>query len=133
MLAQTILSAKELGLSEEMHGALVKLLGMFERGEIPKEKFTMWSVGKPTTDPECGTAGCILGWASGLLGVNALPHDKWLEWYEMHKTDWQSNRLFYPSFDGSMLGYHANTTQAARALRNYLSTGKPKWLEVMAD
>lgn len=111
-------TARQLGLRKAEYGALVKTLGRFERGEIPPLLFTMEEVGQP----ECGTAGCICGWARegnfGLFG------------------QWANHRgllrLFSPDQkNANHPGWKATPQQAAVVIRNYLTDGTPKWDEVV--
>lgn len=122
MLAQSFLSPEELQLTTTEHEALVKVLGMLEREEIPALLFDMENVG----EPECGTSGCILGWARSLSPrpINGRLFDTWCA-HPVHN-------VFAP--DGGDMGnpYYATRSQAATALRNFLTTGHPRWDEAMS-
>src|SRR5690348_13381432 len=85
MLARTILSAAELKISEKELAALLAVLTKLEREEIPHAEnikhIWSWNITKPMThfnmawiysEHECGTAGCILGWARHLTGDQTL-------------------------------------------------------------
>lgn len=130
MLARSFLSAAELRLSEAEHGALIQVLGMFERGEIVDWPGVYG--GKPCSIPnafnmrmwECGTAHCIGGWAQHVLGTNTL-HARTSPIY----TDALS-QLFYPVTNIPM--FEITVAQATRALSNYLTTGAPRWAEAIA-
>lgn len=137
MLARNFLTPVELGLSDAKHAALVKVLGMMERGElilVPYakvvegtndslcfaplgEKFTghfhmaVWNV-KHT----CGTVACIGGTAELVGGV------KFENECEMEVESIELNRLFYPSRSDKR-----TIEEAAHALRTYLMTGRAEW------
>jgi hypothetical protein len=120
MLAQNFKTATDLKIKDAGLSALIKVLGMLERGEIEAEKFNMETVGQP----DCGTAGCILGWTRTIgideffgLAVSAClpPLNKPL------------SALFYT---GNAFG--ATREQAATALRSYLTTGDANWAEALA-
>lgn len=116
MLAQNFKTAAELGIEDAEWAALVKVLGMFERKEIPEHLFDMLHFG----EPQCGLAGCILAWAGSVSpGVRLCapflggmyPHGLFQLFFEVHQE--------------------AKTAHAAVALRNYLTIGQPNWDEVM--
>lgn len=119
MLAQNFMTPAELGLDDAEFRALVKVLGMLERKEIPEKKFDMDIVGKP----DCGTPGCILGWAAtvgftGRLLARLQGNEKVV-------------KLFLPGQDDCFEAYQSNTSQAALALRSFLTTGEPRWAQAM--
>lgn len=121
MLARNFMSATDLGLTEEEHGALVKVLGMFERGEIPDGEFSM-----KTFQHACGTPSCICGWAHYASGGKAFASI-------INGGDRLSYQLFTPGtselfgIDGMPYVRNATTSQAAKALNSYLTTGWPSW------
>jgi hypothetical protein len=132
MLARSFKTATELNLTEEEHGALIQVLYALERGELkhaPDSKFGNFCdiIPRPTLfhmrmifgESDCGTTGCILGWA---------------------KTFARNHRLFQGNFWGmlgELFGYDrphiwdATPEQAAQALSNYLTTGAPRWDEII--
>lgn len=130
MLARNFLTPAELLLSEEEHAALVKVLGMMERGELTlvpyeevvkgSERFVTWPPGEKFTGHfhmavwnvkhECGTVCCIGGTAELVGGVKFGTRDARL------------NDLFYPSRT-----YDRTVDEAAHALRTYLTTGNAEW------
>jgi len=144
MLAQSFLKPETLGLSDEQHAALVKVLGMLERGEIeyyrarfPDEQSC--TIGSSRSSPskfnmvsfyraeECGTVSCICGWAEH---VGGLP-----------RRSLSSMRIWNPQlgllFEPPVLNFGAQgildiqPDQAAVALRNYLTTGHAMWQEIL--
>lgn len=120
MLAQNFMTAEALGLTEEQHSALVKTLAFFERGEVPEGGFDMFHWKKKHSD--CGTACCLGGWAEILAG---LPR------YSMHNEDAPGlQRLFFPDSNAIVC---TDPAKGAAALRNYLTTGEPRWEEVMGE
>src|SRR5688572_5837844 len=74
MLAQNFKTAAELKLTEDERAALVTVLGMLEREEIPEHAFTMkhfrpiWTDQYAKVATECGTVGCLCGWANHVSG-----------------------------------------------------------------
>lgn len=118
MLAQNFKTAADLRISEAEHGALVTVLGLLEREEIPAEKFTMRTIGAP----ECGCAGCILGW-TGVVSMAVTER--------LYRSAGRGNRpldrLFY---DPAAMDVR-DPALAAVALRSYLTTGEANWAEAV--
>lgn len=106
---------------------LEKVRDDLRSGVIPPENFDMgWSW--------CGSAGCIGGWVGKYLGLRVLSgeftcHDV-LE-LESDDTRDSLHGLFYPNEQIIPNPYSATPSQAAVAIDNYLSSGDPKWKEVM--
>lgn len=140
MLAQSFLSADELSITEPQRDALQKVLVLLETGKlvhVPDRtlsfyeaqniilgsgefsgEFSMATFGIRHT---CGTAACIAGTAQLIAGVRFVGTDRPEELSE----------LFYA--DGSNLCLSDITpSQAARALRSYLTTGNANWTEAVA-
>jgi hypothetical protein len=140
MLAQNFKSATDLGLTKKQHAALVATLGMLEREELPfldrepldglssgessdlPSYFNMaqWSAGYP-----CGTVCCIGGAAQaiGKLTRRELP--------DAALRSEGLNDLFYAFSTPTSLD-DITASQAASALRNYLTHGEPRWAEVLS-
>jgi hypothetical protein len=138
MLAPNYMTANELRISDELHAALIKVLGMFERGEMEFAEYndgflsnvrTGFNLAVGWAHTECGTVGCYAGWASIFMGVD----------YSDALTNYITTpgiaNLFFggchtkrPKFALSTV----NIEQATHALRNYLITGDPRWKEVLA-
>jgi hypothetical protein len=120
MLAQNFMTAEALGIPEAECTALIKVLGMMERGEITAETFDMkeW-------DSDCGTVHCIGGWAQKIGGKSKV-FDDTAPWGRTRLSE-----LFYPGVYGGFDGYRSSVSQGAAALRNYLTLGKPCWAEVL--
>lgn len=129
MLAHNFMTAKDLHITENEQRALVKVLGMLEREELRHEPpgdptspngFNMAHIHHKT---DCGTVACIYGWAASLCDwqsriFSGMPiHDLFLanDGHDQH-----------PLID-------ITTAQAAIALRNYLTTGNPRWNEALAE
>ncbi len=133
MLAQNFLPAAYLGLTDRQRDALVKVLAAFERGEVPdaprRAFFEEVEEGVPTYFcmpfvvgvGECGTTACILGWANHL--ENESVFSLWADMPDELERLFGVHRMLE---DGA---YSATVSQAATALRNYLTTGKPRWRE----
>lgn len=134
MLAQNFKTAAELDITEKQKRALMKVLVLLETGKMehvpnykpvmgkPDDKFTghfnmmVWG-----ENCECGTVRCIGGTAeivgdvdfSGVIGQCTSP----------------LYRLFFPP--GHISTWDKYTDQhAARALRNFLTTGEAQWESV---
>jgi hypothetical protein len=127
MLAQNFKSADDLRLSEAQHAALIKTLGLLDRGEL--RHVDSYEVGVLHSDAEfsglfsmnvwkgthpCGTAACIGGTAE-LVGDT--------KFVDRALTP-SLRELFYPRY-----GDYDEITPAIAAigLRNYLTTGRPNW------
>src|SRR4051812_17816659 len=114
MLAQNFLSHETLGVTQEEWAALIKVLGMLERGELVHRKnFRM-------DDWDCGTAACIGGWADRLFNVD----------FNRRDPNAGLDELFMAT--GVAQWGDITEEQAAIALRNYLTTGRPRWAEAVA-
>lgn len=113
-------TAAELGLRDTEYSDLVRLLSMFEQNKIPARLFNMKIVGQP----ECGTPGCILGWAR-TFDRHAFTHG------------WHSTVDATLNFETcNLLAVNwgrATPAHAAKALRNYLTTGSARWHEVLTN
>ncbi len=143
MLARNFKSAKALGLSQIDYDGLVKALGAFEREEVVS--FTMDTFEHPklfnmmcwhTKTAECGTMGCIAGWASELTNGEAF---SWV------RADYHINAiaegleklpanlriLFIPNDHVRHELSRITTSQAAQALRNFLATGDANWEAIL--
>lgn len=136
MLANNFLPSSALGLSDVEFESLVKVLGMLERREISDDQFTMRRVQHP-----CRTPACICGWANHVSAGRAFPL------YEKPGATIFSNPTYRPrwrdmprplrdlfGYDGRATDpvYTATPSQAAIALRNFLTQGEPRWAEALA-
>ena len=141
MLAQSFLSAAELGLPEAHRDALIKTLVLMETDKLVHlhndfigvsgdddydlaldYKFSGYfnmSVWQAPAD--CGTVACIGGTAELISGLEFTPM--------MTSKLPKLNELFYPQI-GSLLGL-VTIPQATQALRNYLTTGQANWSDVL--
>jgi len=124
MLAQNFKTAVDLGIPESGYTALLKVLGRLEREEITAKMFNMKRVG----EPECGTPGCILG------HTREVCMDAYEALSDASGRLPKLEQLFYPEDwpKGSSSPYAATPSQAAVALRSYLSTGDAKWADAVA-
>jgi len=129
MLARNFKSAADLEITDQELDALIKVLGMFERNELihrPKDSplqpngFNMahWGV-----QDECGTIGCIRGWARIASGNYQL--------FAATLRHSPVGNLF--TVDHGRFGQWDDITveQAAMALRNFLSSGAARWGEIL--
>lgn len=132
MLAQSFKPAAELDISEAQREALVKTLVLLETGKLTHytidfrpyniksgQVFTghfnmaTWNLVR-----DCGTVCCIGGTAELIGNVS------------FDDVSEELNNLFYPEVETSLK--QITPTQAAIALRNYLTCGEAKWDEVLA-
>ena len=137
MLAQSFKSAADLGITEPQLSALQKTLVLLETGKLThvsvedrellrrSSTFTgHFNMDAWAWEVDCGTVCCIGGTAESVGGVKfdaahirKMPH---------------LNELFYP-FSGDVPHPHnffydgVTPSQAATALRSYLTTGDARW------
>jgi hypothetical protein len=137
MLAQNFKTPTDLGISDAEFEALVKVLGMLERGEIKEapedagfecvfdleEEPKFFRMRTTNAVAECGATCCILGFAWFVSGTKELFRGCTSR---LHSA----NELFFPSRDAAWSG---KPEQGAIALRNYLTSGEPRWAEALAD
>ena len=143
MLAQQFLSHHALGIEQVDRDALVAVLGMLERKELvhwrnPDEApisngFNMAAL---ISRRECGTIGCICGWAhvaSRGRAFQALAASA-------HAVDWSESIRCMPEALKDLFGFGLpdrqlcgrTVTQSAEAMRNYLTAGDAQWDDVLA-
>lgn len=136
MLAQNFKTAIDLGISEAQADALRKTLVLLETGKLqyfdvsnlynsqrfcghPREfsgHFNMETFG---TRHECGTAACIAGTAELISGIKFVGMDR---------PDALENLFYGDDASGNQLSLSEITpSQAATALRSYLTTGDARW------
>ena len=129
MLAQSFKSAADLNITETDHAALIKVLALMETEQmryVPsrelkigrgyQEQYSgLFNMGMSFGRHECGTTNCIRGAAIAIGQAE----------FRDATCDHGLNELFY-----RWIG-DPNVEQGARALRNYLTFGEPKWKEVM--
>jgi hypothetical protein len=148
MLARSFKTAVDLGISEKEHGALIQVLGMLERGELQLVRlarggltatipngFNMIALGEKN---ECGTVGCLLGWARFVTDDHGLFTRCWME--DSPEADALRDTFLWKDLEClSLMKYlgmstaDVSPTQAAHALSNYLTTGKPDWAEALKE
>jgi hypothetical protein len=134
VLAQNFKTAQDLGLLPQERDALIAVLGMLERGEIRdgEDGFDM-SVFKH----ECGTPSCICGWAHFVSNGLAFPEVRqplMQQWKSARELNSRLPKGALELFDiGARLGVvaFAKASEAAIALRSYLTTGEARWKEAM--
>jgi hypothetical protein len=133
MLAQSFKSAEELGISEPQKDALIKTLVLLETGKlvhVPMD--TVRADSRANSSPnkffnmiisyglaDCGSVGCIRGTAERVSDVSFPIRDD---------TPLGLYNLFY---SGLAIVSDPSTSQAATALRSYLTTGDAKWSEAV--
>jgi hypothetical protein len=122
------MSARKLGLAKSQYEALKKTLDLLESGELihmsdvkrktPKPKFVFNMNHWKLQSYSCGSVCCIGGTAELVGNLPAFS----LNTVAADNQDLKD--LFYPMKDDMN---KITTKQAAAALRNYLTTGKPNW------
>lgn len=121
MLAQSFMTAKELQISDKELAALIKVLGMLERGDLKdamQDERCDNGFNMGTQGAGCGTPACIGGWVATLMNV---PQMKYVDSYMLTKGRPQGiSNLYWTTLSASV-------EQAAIALRNFLTTGQPRW------
>ena len=127
MLAQNFKTAKELGLAEVEVEALISVLRMLERGDIAREQFHMGHFRH-----ECKTPACICGWAHHVSRGRAFseltsPCGPII----LHRRASSALSELFRLTQARGSGGEITPTQAALALRNYLTYGEPRWAEAM--
>lgn len=139
MLMRSFLTPEELNISDKQFNALVQVLGMLERGELPwhcKNLIKPTDIGfnmdrwyESEIMPECGSVGCLGYWCNKLGGHVSR--------FAVKNSELE--HLFYPNrnSDGSkskLPKFYEDITpdEATQALRNYLGTGKADWAGVLA-
>ncbi len=132
MLAQSFLSASDLGITEPQKAALMKVLVLLETGKLrncpmggPSDSAKMYSgqfnMNQWSAENECGTIACIGGTAE-LVGD--------LEARELNDAAYSHkplHALFYPYIVDNRDWTDITTAQAATALRSYLTIGDARW------
>ena len=143
MLAQNFLTPAKLDIPEDLHEALVGVLGELERGDIehlpvPESEEASWGYSRQNSPPTgfnmqwwgnkefpCGTPACIGGWCEYRLGYKF----GYVYNHPLHCLLYPNNEHPPEPYD-----YEAITPeQAARALRSYLTRGAPNWAEALQD
>lgn len=128
MLAQNFKTSAELGHTDEELAAHITILGMLDRGELIHAHqwanidngFNMRVL---RNESDCGTVCCIQGWVNFLIPAGAKR--------TTHGGDSAHGRLIMPP-GGADEWAKITTSQAANALRNYLTTGEARWDEALA-
>lgn len=134
MLAQNFKTPAELQITDAEFEALVKVLGMLERGDIKPSKFSMHHPGDQDTwtIDDCGTPACIAGWARYVAGDRIFDRAA----YSPSPYSQELSNLFMMGrarCDWPASPFLATPHQAAIALRGYLTTGQTRWDEALAD
>jgi hypothetical protein len=150
-----MMTAEQLNIDTGLHAALIRVLKGLESGKlrhvpdtndldfISPSLFNMSVVAQRQSlaSDHCGTVGCIGGWAYALMNGKKVD-GIWI--FDRERADnFVSNaptedlrELFYPgnySCQSDRWEYDNITAeQAAQALRNYLTNGRPEWEEVLA-
>lgn len=129
MLAQNFMKATELEIAESELQALIKVLGLLERGELTHTpcsdqiKGECFSMNMTHAKTDCGTAHCIGGWVATITNVDPSK-------YVYSNQFGKIGKLYFPW--GQVEGWSQITTeQAASALRSFLTHGDPRWKEAM--
>lgn len=137
MLAQSFLSAEDLQITEPERDALIKTLHRFETNPPEKKIAVEFNSGADVRDLkyfsfqfvaaeiDCGTVGCIKGWAQNIANNDRLFWSPSLSraLIELFGLNPSPEYLF---------DYLKVTTEhAAFALRNFLTRGAAHWEEIL--
>lgn len=124
MLAQNFKTATDLGITDAELDALIKVLGMLERGELQQYDYAGGSglFDMTSKGSGCGTPACIGGWVAALMGKNQLSYvnSHRFEQKPLHDLYWNMEAVF-----------HGKAQHAAYAIRSYLTTGEANWAEAL--
>lgn len=133
------LSAERLGVSQKARDALITVLGMMERGEIKHAKMfaqeLVCVVGASMPDrlngmqmarvwsyAECGTAGCLLGWARWVADDITL-----ITGSERDDNKELLNLFCMGGYSGTKSVFDLTPADVAPALRGWLTNGTVVW------
>jgi hypothetical protein len=136
------LPAKKLNLTPKVRTAAIKVLRMMESGQIIDKdeeppplgqgcRFDMSLIlSRSGRGNECGSVGCLAGWIAHVLSQSPT---KAIELYRTlrYKSDELDRLVHAEAENGITWIYSAKTKHGARALRNYLTTGKANWRKAM--
>lgn len=141
-------TAAELGINPVEYAAMLRVLDGLEKDEFVHDDcnnpvtLNGFNMGVPSRVSSCGTACCIGGWVSVFMQggkknragkyifseekTDNYVESKALSFSERFNTPQRKavEDLFYPP---NMVWEDIEPAQAARALRNYLTTGQPNW------
>lgn len=140
-------TAEELGIEQWEFNGLLAVVDLLKKDAVHATEEVMESETK-LTQPlfnmdycahkyDCGTVACIGGWTYILH--NALDHEMLsnadvsaiLDYVEPGGVTGKLFDLYYPS---AVLDYSAITIDhALEAIDNFLTTGKPNWLQIVGD
>lgn len=133
MLAQNFKTADDLQITDIELRSLIGVLGMLERDELIRGEAPLATMERganefnmaATLNSECGTIGCIAGWAYHISGKEAFPEivddeNGWLR-------DNPKLRSLFGIGRATFTLDRIKPDQAAAALRSYLTTGDARW------
>ena len=144
-LESRFLSPEELSISAKEFLALCEVLKMLEQGRLEHsyvehdEAPTQvgFNMNIPAERDSCGTICCIGGWASVIM-QGGLRDEKGHYQFDGYTACLYVDRslgdlrdLYYPPIGFDWDGI--TPAHASRALRNFLTTGRPDWETVCAD
>ena len=146
MLAQNFKTPTDLGISDAEFEALVKVLGMMERGEISYVRVSdddeawdhkgqyvgLFNMNEVYSTTQCGTAACIAGTCDWLF-VTKFQGRFWSGFSDRGDLPASLRDLFAPNVIDEETWKDLSVEQAAIAIRNYLSSGEARWTEVLAE
>jgi hypothetical protein len=138
MLSQNFKTAAELKLTDAEFAAAITLLGMLERDEIPHEPHTPYCIEKPKQGEKPNKFNMNLVYGSYLCDTTAC-FCGWIEYLAKSAPLSLANKVVSAGVrDGRFeLMYAATrsditTSEAAIALRNFLTFGEPRWSEALS-
>jgi len=147
-LTGNFLDAKTLDLNEDQYCGLMKTLALLESGALDHENEYISEFNMQKWSGRCGTACCIGGTATAVMGKGNLYGNTGLSntiyqailgrdppWVSQNDVPEELSKVFYPGSDAQRFsgpsnnhpGWNATTKEAAQVLRHYMETGKGDW------
>ncbi len=132
-----ILSHTELNISFAELGALLGARAMLKHEVLvhstrarPVDDVHAFNMEIACNVENCGSVACIGGTMAMIMCMEELD----AKWYVSKKSSGALRRLFYPTDEpGVCVSYcHITAKQSIKAIDNFLTTGEPKWKQVLA-
>jgi hypothetical protein len=136
MLARSFKTAAELQITDSEYEAALVVLRMLERGELhhlfedEQSHFNAWdratipngfNMACSGVRTSCGTVACIGGWMAMHMKLHMRRYVGYTHSPSLRSLFWGNTHS------------HTTTEQAAMAMRNFLTVGKPEWASTCGD